>query len=250
MNPNIICEIGINHEGSVAKAMQLIQEIADAGLEYAKFQVWDENYFDNDPNKETFRKFYLSNKEMITLIDEAHIRGLKWGASTFGDGATNFVLHQNPDFFKVASRRAGDKALAQQLKDAKFDKPVLVSHGMEYYNEYSRNIWYGSEVKHLHCVSNYPTLPEHTDLWRLSETHTDTNVRLFHGYSDHTEGTSAMIVAGILGAEWIEKHVCTRQQWLEWLNYKRAATPDIVCSASPSQIKGAKLLIADYRRYL
>ncbi|MFA5031176.1 MAG: N-acetylneuraminate synthase family protein [Patescibacteria group bacterium] len=249
MNPNIICEIGINHEGSVAKAMELIREIADAGLEYVKFQVWDEDYFDNDPNKEVFRKFYLSNKEMITLIDEAHIRGLKWGASTFGDNATNFVLHQNPDFYKVASRRAGDKALAQQLLAAGYtEKPVLVSHGMEYYNEYSRDIWH-SQTVHMHCVSNYPTLPEHADLWRLSETITDSNVRIFNGYSDHTEGTSAMIVAGILGAEWIEKHVCDREQLLEWLNYKRG-TPDIACSITPSMIYSASVQIAHYRRYL
>jgi sialic acid synthase SpsE len=197
-----------------------------------------------------FRKFYLPNKEMITLIDEAHIRGLKWGASTFGDNATKFVLAQNPDFYKVSSRRAGDKALAQQLLDAGYtEKPVLVSHGMEYYNEYSRDIWH-SQTVHMHCVSNYPTLPEHADLWRLSETITDSNVRIFNGYSDHTEGTSAMIVAGILGAEWIEKHVCTDKQRFNYAIRGRAATPDICCSAPPIKIKQAADKIADYRRYL
>jgi sialic acid synthase SpsE len=240
VNPNIICEIGINHEGSVAKAMQLIQEIADTGLEYVKFQVWDEDYFDNDPNKEVFRKFYLSNKEMITLIDEAHIRGLKWGASTFGDNATKFVLHQNPDFYKVASRRAGDKALAAQLMKAKFDKPVIVSYGMRGWIDRSRNVWDELNAIHLWCVSKYPVPPNGAILSEIAN---------YDGYSDHTEGTSAMIVAGILGAEWIEKHVCDREQLLEWLNYKRG-TPDIACSITPSMIYSASVQIAHYRRYL
>ena len=245
MNPNIIAEIGINHEGSVAKAMQLIQEIADAGLEYVKFQVWDEDYFANDPNKEVFRKFYLSNKEIITLIDEAHIRGLKWGASTFGDGATNFVLHQNPDFYKVSSRRAGDKALAQQLLDAGYtDKPVLVSLGMRSYGEVWEK-WSGINASYLHCVSQYPTAPEDAKVGKIQKYE-----GLYDGYSDHTEGTSAMIVAGILGAEWIEKHACDREQLLEWLNYKRLVTPDIACSITPSMMYSASFEIAHYRRYL
>ena len=246
MNPNIICEIGINHEGSVAKAMQLIQEIADAGLEYAKFQVWDENYFDNDPNKETFRKFYLSNKEMITLIDEAHIRGLKWGASTFGDGATNFVLHQNPDFFKVASRRAGDKALAQQLLAAGYKKPILISDGMHKLVNGKRYIWNGllTQCRFLWCQSKYPTPPELAMLRYL------TGGERFHGYSDHTIGTDAVLVAGILGAEWIEKHTCTAEQRLEWLNFGWAATPDICCSTTAKFIAEAQAQMLNGRRYL
>jgi len=227
--------------------MELIREIADAGLEYVKFQVWDEDYFDNDPNKEVFRKFYLSNKEMITLIDEAHIRGLKWGASTFGDNATNFVLHQNPDFYKVSSRRAGDKALAQRLKDAGYtEKPVLVSHGMIAKDRNAYKVWEAWEAlnaKHLHCVSEYPTPPERAKLGLLSDLPYD-------GYSDHTEGTSAMIVAGILGAEWIEKHVCLDKQFFNGHIKLRWATPDICCSAPPIKIKQAADKIAKYRRYL
>ena len=241
MNPNIIAEIGINHEGSVAKAMQLIQEIADAGLEYVKFQIYDLDYFKDDPHGNTFDKFQLPFSDYITLIDEAHIRGLKWGASTFGDGATRFVLHQNPDFFKVSSRRAGDKALAQQLLAAGYtDKPVLVSHGM-YWDERSYDIWECLNAYHLLCVSKYPAEPHNIRMDAYAWTGEQMEIPL-GGYSDHCIGTDAVLVSGILGAEWIEKHIR--------LEYQTNETPDIVCSVTAAELAAVRDRIIDLRRYL
>jgi sialic acid synthase SpsE len=237
--PKIVCEIGINHEGSVDKAIALLEDIAKNGLEYVKFQIWDRDYFANDPCKEVFDKFHIPFEGYChRIIPAARRLGLKWGASTFGDMAFHFVMPENPDFYKVASRRAGDKALAQKLLDAGYtDKPVLVSHGMDDHRSYdNRRTWEALNAKHLHCISEYPTPPENAQLGYIDGYQYD-------GYSDHTEGVDAMVVAGILGAEWIEKHIKYDRQAPD-------ATPDICCSVFAYEIVEAAEQIAKLRKYL
>lgn len=215
---NIIAEIGVNHNGSLARAVSLIHQAAAVGADIAKFQL-----FRDRPAIENLR---LTLDDMFLLHDVCEEVGIEFLCTPFYLEA---VAELDPlvKRHKVASGFLTDKAML----DAVFatGKPVIVSTGMAEVNQVlmamGRLGWrMGAgnslrDISVLHCVSAYPCPDEDANL---------NVIRMdgFSGYSDHTTGIVACVAAVALGARIIEKHITLD---------KTAQGPDHACSAEPEE---------------
>lgn len=220
--PYFIAEIGVNHEGSIDTAKQLIDEAKESGAHAAKFQAYKANtiasknspsYWDTSQEKTTsqhalFSKYdSFSEKEYEKLklyCDEVEIEFM---STPFDEFSAEFLNDLVPAF-KIASADLTNKLLIEQIDS--FQKPIILSTGASYSYEIERSLsWIKkSPVSLLHCVLNYPTKDENANLSRinfLKNKYPDIMI----GYSDHTfpsDDMKVLITSYLLGARIIEKH--------------------------------------------
>lgn len=206
----VIAEIGINHNGNMAIAKNMIWGAKGNGADVAKFQIYDPVRVLDATHPllikhwDTILKTELTRNQVIMLKKECDKAGIEFLASVFRPEVVEWTEEIGMKRYKIASRSMYDKDLAGAI--AATGKPVILSWG---YYDLDRGLpalinwpeaWY--RTKHLYCVSKYPTA--------LSDL-VDFNDLMFggryDGFSDHTEGTIASVVAMSLGAKIIEKHV-------------------------------------------
>ena len=178
----IIAEIGINHNGDINLAKELIVGAYKSGCDAVKFQ------------KRTIDEVY--NKE-----DLDRPRDSPWGS-------TNRDLiekHIEVDYHKVASALATNKAFLSRLNET--NKPVILSTGMCSTEQIAAATALLTNVKYiLACTSTYPTAPEEVNLRHittLKEKYPETKI----GFSNHYNGHDACVGAVALGAECVEFHI-------------------------------------------
>lgn len=223
--PYVIAEIGVNHEGSMGKAKELIDMVAEGGAHAAKFQTykaeklasknspayWDTSKEPTDSQYRLFKKydsFTASNYQ--ELAKYCAVKGVDFISTPFDSGAVDMLAPLVP-IFKVASADITNVPLLRKI--AQFDKPVIMSTGASKIWEIDNAISILKEngvaqVSLLHCMLNYPTDYENAGLGML-----DTLSRMFPetllGYSDHTlpEPDMLTVMTAIAkGAVIIEKH--------------------------------------------
>lgn len=195
----IIAEIGQNHNGDMELARRLIAEAKAAGADVAKFQVYSardlfpkegNEWFDYNCNTE------LSRADVEMLARECRDQGIEFMASVFDVERVGWLEAVGARRYKVASRSVRDRALMEAI--AATGKPVIVSLGMWDEPTFPK-LHAAGGVGYLYCVSKYPT-----DLADLHFTNVDFGRYL--GFSDHTIGVDAAIIALSRGAKVIEKH--------------------------------------------
>lgn len=206
----IIAEIGINHNGDMELAEYMIWKAKEAGANVAKFQIYsperllDRNHPDLVDHWGTILKTELSRDQVRTLKKACDNIGIEFLASVFRPEVVEWTEEIGVKRYKIASRSAYDKELAEAI--AATGKPVILSWG---HLDYKRGFpvlinwpaaWY--RTKHLYCISKYPTA-----LSDLVDFNDLTFGGRYDGFSDHTKGTIASVVAMSLGAKIIEKHV-------------------------------------------
>jgi N-acetylneuraminate synthase len=223
--PMIILEAGVNHDGELGKANELIELAAKSSADYIKFQTysadmlaakdspsyWNLQEESTTSQIELFRKydgFTLNDYE--SLIARAEKAGIGFLTTCFDINWLELLADHLP-FFKIASADITNFILIEEV--AKKGKPILLSTGAASFEEISaalnliRSIT-NAEVCLMHCVLNYPTEFENANLNRISELKVRfPNVLI--GYSDHTRSEfshSAISLAVSLGATIIEKH--------------------------------------------
>jgi len=204
MSVFVIAEIGVNHDGDIARAGELILAAKHAAADACKFQL-----FRDRPEIEHLR---LSEPELKWCAKVCADNGLEFMCTPFYLEAIDFI---DPlvKRHKIASGFMKDKTMLD--KALATGKPVVLSTGMSNWDDY----WSipEGEFDILHCVSSYPCPDEEANLSLMD---------WFDGYSDHTEGTLACVAAVARGAQIIEKH----------LTYDTSASgPDHSCSANPQQ---------------
>jgi sialic acid synthase SpsE len=195
----IIAEIGQNHNGDMQLARRLIIKAKKAGAAVAKFQVYDARALFPKSGNEWFDyncKTELSRTDVEILASECERQGIEFMASVFDAERVAWLEGVGMRRYKIASRSVTDRALIDAV--TKTGKPILVSLGM----------WSGAEfpeiaaaggVKYLYCVSKYPT--------ELSDLHFgEVDFTRYGGFSDHTVGVGAAMIALSRGAGIIEKH--------------------------------------------
>lgn len=230
----IIGEIGQNHNGSVDIA-KLITELVtkpikedlfglnlkpmnavkltkrDLNEELSASQMASPY---NTPN--SFGKTYGEHRAALELSDEEHFEvfkhakslGLDFVETLCSPGCTSLLKFFEPDFLKVASRDLTNIPLLETISETKI--PIILSTGMASKKELDEAldviVKKHNHISILHCVSEYPTHPDHLNLNTIKylKKHYP-NYRI--GFSDHTIGISAPVVAVGMGAEIIEKHV-------------------------------------------
>ena len=225
LQPYIIAEIGVNHEGSIKLAKRLIDEAAEGGAHAAKFQTykaekiaskhspayWDTN---KEPTESQFKLFQKYDKfgpdEYQELAEYCQQVGIDFLSTPFDLEAVDFLDSLVPAF-KIASADITNIPLLRKV--ANKGKPIIISTGAASLPEIEFAVQTikkagCTELALLHCVLNYPTPEENAQLGMISVLK-----RVFPdyviGYSDHVvpdETISALEAAMLLGACLLEKH--------------------------------------------
>ncbi len=230
----IIGEIGQNHNGSVDIAKLIVELVSrpikeeDFGLDLkpmnavkmTKRDLAEElttsqmNRIYDSPN--SFGRTYGEHRAFLELSDEEHFEVYKYAKSLGLDfvetlcavGCLSLLKLFTPDYLKVASRDLTNLPLLERLSETKI--PIILSTGMAGKKELDDALnvitRYHSNISILHCVSQYPTHPDNLNLKTISYLKKHYGQYKI-GFSDHTIGISAPVVAVGMGAEIIEKHV-------------------------------------------
>lgn len=230
----IIGEIGQNHNGSVDLAKLIVDLVSrpikedafgitlkpmnavkmtkrDLSEELADSQM---NQIYDSPN--SFGRTYGEHRAFLELSDEEHFEvykhakslGLDFIETLCAKGCLSLLKLFMPDKLKVASRDLTNLPLLEALAETKI--PIILSTGMAGKRELDEALdvitKYHSDISILHCVSQYPTRPENLNLRTI--TYLKKHYGQYKiGFSDHTIGISAPVVAVGMGAEIIEKHI-------------------------------------------
>lgn len=234
----IIAEIGINHNGNMSMAREMIHRAKAAGADTAKFQIYDpETLLDKNhpvlkPHWNTILKTKLSETQVLLLKNECDRVGMEFLASVFDPKMVEFTEAIGMKRYKIASRSVYDTDLAETI--AKTEKPVIISYGFAEPNkepEIVRLAGMCQRFKHLYCISKYPTPLEDVHFFTVSGKNLLSIFAQPYGYdgfSDHTRGITASVVAMTLGAKIIEKHFTLD---------KSLPGPDQAGSADPRDLK-------------
>ncbi len=226
----IIAEIGNNHEGSFNVACKLIKEAKNAGVDAVKFQTFKTEDFISPHERKRFKKlkkFELSYEDFEKLSVIAKKNDLKF-ISTPLDINSAIFLNSIVDCFKIAS---GDNNYYDLIKTVlNFDKPTFISTGLLHFTEVKNLVEFikktgfdFSRLSLFHCVSDYPVSYEEANL--LSIKFLKKKLPLTIGYSDHTIGKEASVIAISLGAKIIEKHFTLSNNFSKFRDHQISLNP-------------------------
>ena len=215
----IIAEIGQNYDGSLENAIELIKLAKLSGADIAKFQIFNpvEIFTEEDnPWWEYNLANELSKDDVSKLNAECVKQGIEFMASVFDLERLQWVLDLGVKRVKIASRSIND----QQLIEASVEsgKEVIISLG--HWNGSILPYQQHKNVRHLHCISKYPTELAEINLRGVDFSSVD-------GFSDHSIGVTASVYAMCNGARLIEKHFTDDQT---------KPGPDHGCSATPEEM--------------
>lgn len=217
--PEVIAEAGSNHDGSVARALQLIDIGRTAGASSVKFQFIypDELYLPYfregdqlhpNPAYAQRKTEQLTTQQWEEVWRHGQRAGIGLSASVFCERGLNLLARLGSEYVKIASTDLTNLDLID-LAASRFDR-VLVSTGMATLAEVSQTVAMVQErhprvrLELLHCVSSYPCPVEDANPARVGLLRDAFGVRV--GYSDHTEGNLSAILALCQGADLFEKH--------------------------------------------
>ena len=217
----IIAEIGINHNGNIYLAHELIRQAEIAGADIAKFQFYDPHKLfgpsGSHPDKEAFEfaltvQFnYEDAQRLKSWCDEERIEFM---ASVFDHERFEWMESLGVKRHKIASRTVQDAELCRHILAT--GKETFISLGMWDQDEVP---YKADNARYLYCVARYPC--EYSDI-HLPKSFQDS---IYDGFSDHTLGIEASLVAVARGAQIIEKHF-TLNKGLEGLDHVCSITPD------------------------
>lgn len=233
--PLVIAEIGINHEGSFEKAIQMVDDAKKADCECVKFQyhVIEDEMIPNDviPGNATESIWDIMKRCALSDNDErklkAHVEqcGLIYLSTPFSRAAANHLQNMSVDWYKIGSGECNNYPLIRHV--AGFGKPIVISTGMNDIDSIRPSVdilrEYGVPFALLHCTSMYPTP---YDKVRLSGIEDLANAfpDAVLGLSDHSIGNYTCLAAVALGASILEKHFTSDLTW---------PGPDIPISIDP-----------------
>lgn len=221
----IVAEIGINHNGSLDTAKELIDVAVSSGCNAVKFQkrtvevVYSKEELSR-PRENPFGKTNGDLKKGLELgLDEYSAinkycteKGIAWFASCWDEKSVDFIEQFNPPCYKIASASLTDDNLLRYHRN--FRKPIILSTGMSSMQEIEHAISVlGSEnLIVLHSTSTYPAKLEELNLKMITTLKTKFPFPI--GYSGHEVGLSTSLAAFILGSCMLERHITLdRAMW-------------------------------------
>lgn len=238
----IIAEAGVNHNGDIELAKQLVDAALTAGADAVKFQTFNaENVVTAEAEKAEYQKKNVPDKnesqlEMIKRLELSFAdfkelksycdrQGIAFLSSPFDFESIDFLGQLDVPYIKIPSGEITNLPFLRKI--GQWRKKVILSTGMATLGETEKAIDIlneagVSELILMHCTTNYPTPPEEVNLLAM-----DTLKRAFGlpvGYSDHTMGIVVPVAAVTLGAKIIEKHF-TLDRGLEGPDHKASLEP-------------------------
>ena len=221
----IIAEAGVNHNGDLALARQLVRVAADAGADLVKFQTFVADRITSadapkaeyqkaatgtaESQQEMIRRLELSRADHEALIDECRDAGIGFFSTGFDPESIDLLVELGIDRIKGPSGEITNLPLLRHI--AAKGLPVILSTGMADLAEIEAAIAVleqggiaRSDLTVLHCNTQYPTPMEDVNLTAMARIGEAFGIG--YGYSDHTLGIEVPIAAVALGATVIEKH--------------------------------------------
>jgi len=222
----IIAEIGINHNGNIEVAKQLIDASAAAGCDAVKFQKRTPELCVPDDQKDKMRhtpwgyisymeyreKVEFGKDEFSEIVDYCQVKGIDWQASAWDEPSVDFLEQFEPIAHKVASASLTDSSLLLKMRQQ--GRPIILSTGMSQMEQIKAAVeLVGTDDLILaHCTSAYPCPPAELNL-KMIQTLRDMYPCPI-GYSGHEVGLPTTVAAVTLGACLIERHVTLdRAMW-------------------------------------
>ena len=222
----IIAEIGINHNGSIQVAKDLIKAASDAGVDAVKFQKRTPEICVPDHQKDQMRdtpwgyisyleyrhKVEFGQDEYQEINDYCLALGIDWMASSWDIPSLSFIDSFNPPAHKVPSALLTDHQLLKSIKST--GRPVILSTGMSTMDEIQNavDILDKDNLVICHTTSSYPCPPEELNLKMIQ-----TLKEVFDcpiGYSGHEVGLVPTALAVAMGACLVERHITLdRAMW-------------------------------------
>ncbi|HXK35913.1 MAG: N-acylneuraminate-9-phosphate synthase [Parcubacteria group bacterium GW2011_GWA1_47_10] len=239
--PLVVAEIGINHEGSLKKAKQMIDDAKTSGAECVKFQshiVEDEMVpaaRGTIPANAQKSIWEIVSRCSFSAAAEADLkaytekRGLIYLSTPFSRAAADRLKKMRVPAYKIGSGECNNYPLVEHV--AAFGKPMIVSTGMNDIPAIRKTVKILRRAKVpfalLHCTSVYPTPYDKVRLGSLSDLQ-----RAFPdaviGLSDHSLGNYTCLGAVALGASILEKHFTSKKSW---------PGPDVPISIDPGELR-------------
>ncbi|MCG2579695.1 MAG: pseudaminic acid synthase [Marinobacter sp.] len=221
--PYIIAELSANHNGSLERALETIDEAHRRGASAVKLQTYTADTMTIDSDRPEFQltegpwagyKLYNLYQWAQTpfewhqaMFEHARKLGITVFSTPFDETAVDLLESLNAPAYKIASFEVTDLPLIEYI--AKTGKPIIMSTGMANEEEIQEAVDTVrsagcEELVLLHCISSYPAPMDQANLAQVMELGRRFNA--IPGLSDHTLGTTASVAAVALGACLIEKH--------------------------------------------
>jgi sialic acid synthase len=248
----VIAEVGHNHQGSVAKAKELIEEAKRCGANAVKLQkrdnrtLYTRDFFQKPyENENSFGATYGEHREALEfgrseyeeLLAYARDFGMGFFATAFDHPSADFLADLDMPAYKIASADLSNTPLLKHV--AEIGKPMIISTGAATLDDVTRAYELikpiNPQIAVLQCTANYPANWDELDL-RVIETYRELFPDSVIGLSSHDNGIAMPVAAYVLGARIIEKHFT--------LNRAMKGT-DHVFSLEP---QGLRKLVRDLRR--
>ena len=224
IDTKIIVEVSGNHQGTYRKLKELINCTINQKVDAVKFQVYTADTISlKSKNRDFFinsQKKWKGIKSRYEIYEKAHTpwdwieklsknlnkNNIPWFASPFDDTALNFLEDINCPAYKIASPEINDLNLIENVANKK--KPIIISTGMASLKDLDVAVQIirkkHNKIAILKCTSSYPAEYENLNLNLIK--YLQKRYSCTVGYSDHSIGQLASIVATSLGAKIIEKH--------------------------------------------
>ena len=257
----IIAEAGVNHNGSLQIAKQLVDKAVEAGVDIIKFQTFkSEKLVSKDARQAEYqqrnigkrdesqlamlKKLELSVEAHHELMDYCKERNIRFWSTAFDMESIDFLHSLNMGLWKIPSGEITNYPYLKKI--ASFHEEVILSTGMCELSdiEAALNVLIDEGVKKeqitvLHCNTEYPTPYQDVNLKAMLEIGEKFGVKI--GYSDHTQGIEVPIATVALGASVIEKHF-TLDKTMEGPDHKASLEP-VELKAMVSAIRHIELAL-------
>lgn len=209
----VIAEIGENHLGNMDMARVMIEQAADAGSDFVKFQSYrGVDVREDDPEREWFGQVMLSDKDHHELKAHAEKNNVEFMSTPFTVERARLLCEGlGLNSVKIASSEMTNHPLLDYVN--KNASTVFLSTGMATVDEIRESLTHLPDVENvyvLHCVTQYPVEDGDANLLAI-RTLQDEFPQYSIGYSDHSLGILAPIAAVAMGATVIEKHYTLSQ---------------------------------------
>ena len=246
MHTLIIAEAGVNHNGSIDIARQLVDKAVEAGVDIIKFQTFKAEklvsksarqaeyqkknigFKADDSQLNMLKKLEMSEADHAELVSYCNQKGIKFFSTAFDMDSIDYLHSLNMGLWKIPSGEITNYPYIKKI--AQYGEPVILSTGMCEMDDISAAVSvllkYGvkrEQITILHCNTEYPTPYEDVNLRAMNTIKDEFNANV--GYSDHTKGIEVPIAAVALGASVIEKHF-TLDRNMEGPDHKASLEPD------------------------
>jgi N,N'-diacetyllegionaminate synthase len=248
----VIAEAGVNHNGELQLAKQLVDAAAAAGADVVKFQTFQANQLATEHAEQAayqrqaigqaqsqlamLQQLELKPEQHGQLIEHCQHQGIEFLSTAFDPPSIELLASLQLKRWKIPSGEITNLPYLRQI--GAMGQPVILSTGMANLGEIEAALAVleqagtpRSEITALHCTTEYPAPPEEVNLRAMQTIAQAFDVAV--GYSDHTEGIAVPVAAVAMGARVIEKHL-TLNRNLPGPDHKASLEPEqfaaMVCS--------------------